>query len=213
MALVAVSMKFTPITLDENGHEREARRLHSITLTSPSLAMSCMLKGPVIFSAAASFSVISSTFLMSASSSVWGGSMSDASPECTPAFSTCSEIALSSTLPSLATASTVLLGDAGCFRQEAGELVGRVGDVHSGAREDVRRADEARIAHALAEFEGILRGGQQLPSGLVDANRIAKRGKLVAVLCGINHGGRGASNVDAGVAHLQRKRVRDLTTY
>jgi len=31
MALVAVSMKLTPSTLEEKGVEREARRLHSIT--------------------------------------------------------------------------------------------------------------------------------------------------------------------------------------
>mmetsp|Transcript_2994 Transcript_2994/g.6274 ORF Transcript_2994/g.6274 Transcript_2994/m.6274 type:complete len:208 (-) Transcript_2994:1868-2491(-) len=106
IARVAVSMKLTPVTLEEKGHEREARRLHSMTLMAPSLAMSCMLKGPVIWSASASLCVIFSTPATVSAESVCGGSMSVASPECTPAFSTCSEIALMRTLPLCATAST-----------------------------------------------------------------------------------------------------------
>ena len=34
IAAVAVSIKFLPSTLDTNGNERDARRLHSITLNS-----------------------------------------------------------------------------------------------------------------------------------------------------------------------------------
>mmetsp|Transcript_32053 Transcript_32053/g.83929 ORF Transcript_32053/g.83929 Transcript_32053/m.83929 type:complete len:220 (-) Transcript_32053:313-972(-) len=106
MARVAVSMKFTPRHLDEKGKERDARRLHSITLTAPSLAMSCMLKGPVTSRALAILCVISSICLSASAAIVCGGRISVASPECTPAFSTCSEMVCSSTRPSCATAST-----------------------------------------------------------------------------------------------------------
>mmetsp|Transcript_57718 Transcript_57718/g.132522 ORF Transcript_57718/g.132522 Transcript_57718/m.132522 type:complete len:224 (-) Transcript_57718:3598-4269(-) len=106
IARVAVWIKLTPVTLDEKGHDREARRLHSMTLIAPSLAISCMLKGPVICSASASLCVVASTSAISSAESVCGGSINVASPECTPAFSTCSEMALTSTLPFCATAST-----------------------------------------------------------------------------------------------------------
>mmetsp|Transcript_179 Transcript_179/g.289 ORF Transcript_179/g.289 Transcript_179/m.289 type:complete len:216 (-) Transcript_179:493-1140(-) len=106
IARVAASMKLTPSTLEEKGKEREARRLHSMTLTAPSLAMSCMLNGPLTCSAAAILCVIASTSFTSASVSVCGGSMSVASPECTPAFSTCSETVCISRRPPCATAST-----------------------------------------------------------------------------------------------------------
>ena len=52
------SIKFTPRHFEEKGKEREARKLHSMTLTAPCFAMSCMLNGPVIWSALASLCVI-----------------------------------------------------------------------------------------------------------------------------------------------------------
>ncbi|KAK5624302.1 hypothetical protein RRF57_000018 [Xylaria bambusicola] len=39
IALVAISMRSTPMTFDTKGNERDARTLHSITLMSLSLAM------------------------------------------------------------------------------------------------------------------------------------------------------------------------------
>ena len=53
MALVASSIMLTRATLEQKGKLREARRLHSMTLTRLSLAMNWMLKGPVIRSARA----------------------------------------------------------------------------------------------------------------------------------------------------------------
>mmetsp|Transcript_8537 Transcript_8537/g.29102 ORF Transcript_8537/g.29102 Transcript_8537/m.29102 type:complete len:217 (+) Transcript_8537:841-1491(+) len=106
MARVAASMRFTPSVLDANGADRDARTLHSITDTSPFLTMSCMLKGPVIWREAHTLAATSSILASSASVRLWGGSMSVASPECTPAFSTCSMTARRSSLPSLPTPST-----------------------------------------------------------------------------------------------------------
>ena len=51
MTAAAVSMKFTRSTFETNGKLREARRLHSMTLTSFALARNWMLKGPWILSA------------------------------------------------------------------------------------------------------------------------------------------------------------------
>ena len=48
--LVATSMKSTPMVLLTNGNDRDARRLHSITMQSVPFAMNWMLNGPVMFS-------------------------------------------------------------------------------------------------------------------------------------------------------------------
>ena len=53
MIRVAISMKLIFNTLDTNGNEREARRLHSITLISFSRARYWMLNGPEILSSRA----------------------------------------------------------------------------------------------------------------------------------------------------------------
>ncbi len=58
MTLVAASMKLRLSTLDTNGKEREARRLHSITITWLSLARNWMLNGPVMFSERATWVVM-----------------------------------------------------------------------------------------------------------------------------------------------------------
>ncbi len=136
MTLVARATRSTPSVLDTKGKERETRTLHSITFSWSScwqtrmilfqhqifwnalilakknkimkitLAMSCRLKGPVTWSSRPiAWTIIlmrSMVFwLMS-----WGGVTSVASPECTPAFSTCSDTAMAMTTPSQATAST-----------------------------------------------------------------------------------------------------------
>mmetsp|Transcript_10101 Transcript_10101/g.29762 ORF Transcript_10101/g.29762 Transcript_10101/m.29762 type:complete len:225 (-) Transcript_10101:1935-2609(-) len=106
MARVAASMRLMPSTLEANGADRDARTLHSITDTWPSLTMSCMLKGPVISSAPQTVRATSSILASSAGVRPWGGSMSVASPECTPAFSTCSMTARARSLPLSPTPST-----------------------------------------------------------------------------------------------------------
>mmetsp|Transcript_11649 Transcript_11649/g.36896 ORF Transcript_11649/g.36896 Transcript_11649/m.36896 type:complete len:200 (+) Transcript_11649:735-1334(+) len=81
IARVAASTRFTPIALDAKGDEREARTLHSITSTPPSLTMICMLNGPVISSVAHTRAATSSILTSSAAVRVCGGSISVASPE------------------------------------------------------------------------------------------------------------------------------------
>ena len=48
MRRMASPAKFTPSTLETNGKLRDARRLHSMTLTTLFLARNCTLNGPVI---------------------------------------------------------------------------------------------------------------------------------------------------------------------
>ena len=96
-ALVAMSMKLVPRTLLTKGKERDARKLHSMTFNADgavpvgsSALIICMLNGPVIVHAFATFSAISFTRAMISGSRFAGGSTSVASPEWTPAASTCS---------------------------------------------------------------------------------------------------------------------------
>ena len=98
----AASMKSTPMVLEMNGNDRDARRLHSITITSLPLQMYCMLNGPVMCNSLTIFCVASSMRANVYSDTVCVGNINVASPECTPAFSTCSWIAQPTTLPSLA---------------------------------------------------------------------------------------------------------------
>merc|ERR1719476_561064 len=51
ITFVASSMKFTLYVFEMKGNDLEARRLHSMTMTSFSLHMNWMLKGPEIFNA------------------------------------------------------------------------------------------------------------------------------------------------------------------
>ena len=86
-------MKLKSNVLLMNGNVRDARRLHSITFTSLFFASSWMLNGPVMCS---DFAIARAMARMRRSVSVYSfidGSSSVASPECTPAFSMCSEIA------------------------------------------------------------------------------------------------------------------------
>mmetsp|Transcript_68195 Transcript_68195/g.162794 ORF Transcript_68195/g.162794 Transcript_68195/m.162794 type:complete len:236 (+) Transcript_68195:2966-3673(+) len=103
---VAIGMRGRSRALETNGNDREARTLHSITLSSSFFAISCMLKGPEMKSAWATAVMMSRTPSRVASVRSWAGETMVASPECTPAFSTCSEITHATTLPSFATAST-----------------------------------------------------------------------------------------------------------
>ena len=70
------------------------------------LAMSWRLKGPVTARARPMAQQMALILASVSSFRSWGGVTSVASPECTPAFSTCSDTAMHTTSPSLATAST-----------------------------------------------------------------------------------------------------------
>ena len=105
MTLVASSIKSILSTLDTNGKLLEALRLHSITFISFSLARNWILKGPLMRRAPAIFLAIFLIRLAVSTYSFCGGNCMVASPECTPAYSTCSEIAYARTSPSSATAS------------------------------------------------------------------------------------------------------------
>ena len=61
MTRVAASIKSAPTVLLTKGKEREARRLASISSTSPPLASSCMLNGPLMRSAAATLTATALT--------------------------------------------------------------------------------------------------------------------------------------------------------
>mmetsp|Transcript_31242 Transcript_31242/g.45696 ORF Transcript_31242/g.45696 Transcript_31242/m.45696 type:complete len:210 (+) Transcript_31242:732-1361(+) len=106
IALVARLVKSMSSTLEEKGIEREARTLVSITLSSSAAVWStCMLRGPVISSF---FAILKTMSLRRAKVSgliLGAGSTSDASPECTPPCSMCSEMAKAMTTPLSATAS------------------------------------------------------------------------------------------------------------
>ena len=58
MRRIASATKLLPVTLDTKGKLREARKLHSITLTALFLARNCMLNGPVMRSSAATAAAI-----------------------------------------------------------------------------------------------------------------------------------------------------------
>ncbi len=106
IASAPASRRFIPFIFETNGIDLEARTLHSMTITSPPFTMYCTLNGPRISSARAIRFVYSSIFPCTSSLSPSAGMRIVASPECTPAFSTCSMIApMSTSLPSL-TAST-----------------------------------------------------------------------------------------------------------
>ena len=97
--------------------------------------------------------------------------------------------------------------------EESRELVLRVRHVHRGPREHVRRAYEARVADVLAKGERILVRREHTPFWLVDANRVAQRRKLVAVLGGVDHLGRSACDLDVALLHREGEGVRDLAAH
>ena len=79
--------------LETNGNERDALKLHSITLISLSFDKNCILNGPVILRYLHIFFEIFLIFFVVSIYNFWAGKINVASPEWTPAFSTCSEIA------------------------------------------------------------------------------------------------------------------------
>ena len=64
MRRIASAAKFCPVTFDTNGKLRDARRLHSMTLTALCFARNCTLNGPVISSARATSAAICLTLRM-----------------------------------------------------------------------------------------------------------------------------------------------------
>ncbi len=105
ITFVARVIKFTSKALLTKGKVRLARRLHSITFTTLSVANNWILKGPEIRSADAICEAMRFTARTVCTYSFCAGSTRVASPECTPAFSTCSEMAKFNTVPFCATAS------------------------------------------------------------------------------------------------------------
>ena len=119
-----------------------------------------------------------------------------ASPECTPANSTCSEMAYSTTSPFWATASNSIsfgvLQELGyhhrySFRylsshlQEVFQFFFIVAYIHRSTGEYVRRTHQYRIAHLLYKAFHIFQAGEFLPSRLVDAQLVEHGRELVTV--------------------------------
>ena len=105
MMRVAVSMKLRFNTFDTKGKLREARKLHSITFTSFLRARYWILNGPEIFSSCAMRRLIFLIWRAVEKYICCAGKTKVASPECTPAYSMCSEMAYSTISPFCATAS------------------------------------------------------------------------------------------------------------
>lgn len=109
-ALVAL-VPGSPVVKHYGGRGFESYSVHihshkSSGLKLITLAISCMLKGPDILSASATKKQTFLIFIRVSWLICRGGQTSVASPEWTPANSTCSETAKLSTSPSQATAST-----------------------------------------------------------------------------------------------------------
>src|SRR3989441_13047724 len=106
MAYAARSIRFVPIVLDTNGMLREALRLHSITMACPFLTRNWMLNGPRILRLLAILLEYDRSFLLTVAVIERVGIVIVASPEWTPAFSTCSITAPMKTLEPSQTPST-----------------------------------------------------------------------------------------------------------
>src|SRR3989338_5990550 len=110
MILVANSMKLIPRTLETNGKLLDALKLPSITRTSgitrpPSLTKNWILNGPFSFKDLEILTVASFICSTESGDNENEGSTIVASPEWTPACSTCSEMAQAIILPFWETAS------------------------------------------------------------------------------------------------------------
>jgi hypothetical protein len=103
---MASRLKFTPSAFETNGKLRDARTFDSITFKPFCVTSNCRLKGPAIRSARARVRPISLTCRTRCCSRSSAGNTRVASPEWTPAFSTCSDTAHTTRSPSLATASS-----------------------------------------------------------------------------------------------------------
>ena len=93
ITFAASLIRFAPVALDTNGRDRDARRLHSITSTSSFTQRNWVLNGPFTPSSFAMALEYSRIFSFATSLIVTVGIVIIASPECTPAFWTCSIIA------------------------------------------------------------------------------------------------------------------------
>lgn len=91
---------------DERTAEDNMMLLQLSTKSKQTLAISCMLKGPFTSRARAIAATMEVILARVSELRSCGGVTSVASPECTPAFSTCSLTAMQTSAPSAATAST-----------------------------------------------------------------------------------------------------------
>mmetsp|Transcript_7752 Transcript_7752/g.19782 ORF Transcript_7752/g.19782 Transcript_7752/m.19782 type:complete len:385 (-) Transcript_7752:47-1201(-) len=104
----------------------------------------------------------------------------------------------------------VLARDARRLREVAHELFGGVGDVHRRAREHVRRPDQARVLHLLAERLRHVHRDKLLPSRLVHIDRVEDLGELEAILGVVDVLSGRAQDLDVSRIERERKVVGDL---
>ncbi|KAK1256316.1 hypothetical protein MKX07_008575 [Trichoderma sp. CBMAI-0711] len=97
--------------------------------------------------------------------------------------------------------------------QVALQILLRVHSVHGSAREHVRRADQHRVRHVLAERPGLLKAGKLLPGRLVNANPVQHARELVSVLGGVNHLRRSTQDLDTGAVQGKGNVVGRLASH
>lgn len=113
------------------------------------------------------------------------------------------------------------------------EVVIRVGHVHRGAAQHVRRADQTRVADFLAEFDRRLQVGQFLPPvihvtvgttigsfnpiprlpGLRDPDAVQHTGEFEPILGSVDRFGRGAENSCLLPMEIHGDVIRQLATH
>ncbi|KAH3675308.1 hypothetical protein OGATHE_001648 [Ogataea polymorpha] len=184
MALVAISIMSVPTTLELNGKDLDALTLHSITLISLFLAMNWMLNGPVTSRAFPILDVASTMRLTVSLSRSCGGTINVASPEWTPAFSTCSATTCMISFPSLATASI-----------------------------SISLAFSMYLVRTTGELLGLLDRGELFPGRLVNADLVQHSRELVSVFGRVDHFRRGAQNLDVLSVQRQSNVVGGLATH
>ena len=158
---VAVSMKLTLHTFETKGKLRDARKLHSITCTSPLAAMYWMLKGPVISSAFAILLEIDFICRIVSKYVRCGGSTSVASPEWTPAFSTCSDMADTRISPRFATPSNSI---SFAFSTNLLMTTGYSREISSARSKNLHNSSSVEataIAAPLSTYEGLTSTGYE----------------------------------------------------
>mmetsp|Transcript_33629 Transcript_33629/g.83769 ORF Transcript_33629/g.83769 Transcript_33629/m.83769 type:complete len:577 (-) Transcript_33629:2098-3828(-) len=104
----------------------------------------------------------------------------------------------------------VLAGDLGGLVQVAAQLLRGVGHVHRRAREDIRGADQQRVAFLLAEGQRVCRAAQLAPRRLRDPRIVAELRELVPVLRLVDLQRGSAEHVHARAHERQRDGVGNL---
>ncbi len=151
-----------------------------------------------------------------------------ASPEWTPAFSTCSMMAEATTSPRSATASSSISlafmmnlemttgysgRDPGSLLEVAVEVVLVEDDAHGRPAQDVGRPDEDGVADRPGEALGFADAAELAPLGLVDAELIEELGELEAVLGPVDARRRRPQDAHAGLVAAKGDVVGDLPAH